>query len=504
MSIEIKVPALPESVADATILAWQKQPGDKVSRDEVLVEVETDKVVLEVPAPVDGVLTTIVAAEGTTVVAQEVLGMLTEGEAAASAPAPAASAGSAPAAASEVLQIVTPVLPESVADATVLDWRKAPGDAVERDEVLVELETDKVVLEVPSPGSGVLSEIKAASGESVLAGALLGTVAAGAVAASSAGDEAGTGGATSPSVRNLIAEHGLDASQIRGTGRDGRIVNADVLRHIEASGATAVSPVASAPVAAVAAAPVTPAAGITESAAVDAGDRSERRVPMSRLRARIAERLLEASQSTAMLTTFNEVNMQPIKELRSTYKDQFEKAHGVRLGFMSVFVKAATEALKRFPDINASIDGEDIVYHGFCDVGIAVSSSRGLVVPVLRDAEHMSLADIEQQIGEYAGKAKDGKLGIDDLTGGTFTITNGGVFGSLMSTPILNPPQSAILGMHSIQDRPVAENGQVVIRPMMYIALSYDHRIVDGQGAVTFLKTIKELVEEPAKILLDI
>jgi 2-oxoglutarate dehydrogenase E2 component (dihydrolipoamide succinyltransferase) len=234
------------------------------------------------------------------------------------------------------------------------------------------------------------------------------------------------------------------------------------------------------------------------------GERQQRRVPMTRLRARIAERLLEASQSTAMLTTFNEVDMQPVKELRAQFKDQFEKTHNVRLGFMSIFVKAATEALKRFPDINASIDGDDIVYHGYCDVGIAVSSDRGLVVPVIRDAEHLSLAGIEGQIGEYATRAKEGKLGIDDLTGGTFTITNGGVFGSLMSTPILNPPQSAILGMHSIQERPVAINGEVVIRPMMYIALSYDHRIVDGQGAVTFLKTIKELVEEPAKILLDI
>ncbi len=509
MSIEIKVPALPESVADATILAWQKQPGDSVRRDEVLVEVETDKVVLEVPAPVDGVLATIVAEEGATVVAQETLGTLTEGNAAAGAFAPAASASPPAANNDELMQIVVPVLPESVADATVLDWRKAPGDLIARDEVLVELETDKVVLEVPSPGAGVLADIQAATGDTVVAGALLGTVTVGAAPTSAGSDSAAGGGATSPSVRNLMAEHGLQASQIQGSGRDGRILKSDVEEHIAGSGAapaTAVPAAAVAPAAA-AAAPATaaPAAvAANESSAVVDGDRTERRVPMTRLRARIAERLLEASQSTAMLTTFNEVNMQPIKDLRSTYKDQFEKAHGVRLGFMSVFVKAATEALKRFPDINASIDGDDIVYHGFCDVGIAVSSSRGLVVPVLRDAEHMSLADIEQQIGDYAGKAKEGKLGIEDLTGGTFTITNGGVFGSLMSTPILNPPQSAILGMHSIQDRPVAENGQVVIRPMMYVALSYDHRIVDGQGAVTFLKTIKELVEEPAKILLDI
>lgn len=412
-------------------------------------------------------------------------------------------------------EIKVPVLPESVADATILAWQKKPGDAVKRDEVLVEVETDKVVLEVPSPTDGVLKSIVADEGATVVAQELLGTIEAGAVAetaaaapAASAGGQAGssaggqTGGATSPSVRNMMAEHGVDRDQVVGTGKGGRIGKEDVQAHIASGGGSATASSAAGVATSSAAAANTPSP--TPGIPPVSGDREERRVPMSRLRARIAERLLHASQSTAMLTTFNEVDMQPMKELRAEYKEQFEKAHGVRLGFMSIFVKAATEALKRYPDINASIDGDDVVYHGFCDIGIAVSSDRGLVVPVLRDTELLSLSQIEAQIGEYAGRAKDGKLGMEDLTGGTFTITNGGVFGSLMSTPILNPPQSAILGMHTIQDRPVARNGEVVIRPMMYVALSYDHRIVDGQGAVGFLKTIKELVEEPAKILLDI
>lgn len=414
-------------------------------------------------------------------------------------------------------EIKVPVLPESVADATILAWQKKPGEAVKRDEVLVEVETDKVVLEVPAPVDGVLATIVADEGAIVTADELLGTVTEGAVAdttvaanapsaapveapAAEAANSA-TGGATSPSVRQMLAENNLQATDVQGTGRDGRITKSDV--QAAAGSGNAASP-APAPASQPAAPAPTPAPAAPAAVAAVDGERPQRRVPMTRLRARIAERLLEASQSTAMLTTFNEVDMQPVKELRAQFKDQFEKTHNVRLGFMSIFVKAATEALKRFPDINASIDGDDIVYHGYCDVGIAVSSDRGLVVPVIRDAEHLSLAGIEGQIGEYATRAKEGKLGIDDLTGGTFTITNGGVFGSLMSTPILNPPQSAILGMHSIQERPVAINGEVVIRPMMYIALSYDHRIVDGQGAVTFLKTIKELVEEPAKILLDI
>ena len=405
-------------------------------------------------------------------------------------------------------EIKVPVLPESVADATILAWQKKPGDAVKRDEVLVEVETDKVVLEVPAPADGVLSSIVADEGATVVAQELLGTMEAGAVAdapaaaaapaAASAG-EGTTGGPASPSARNMMAEHGVDRSQVAGSGKGGRIGKEDVQAHVAGGGG--VAPAAAGVAAGVAA---TASASPATAVGVVSGDREERRVPMSRLRARIAERLLHATQTTAMLTTFNEVDMQPIKDLRAQYKDQFEKAHGVRLGFMSIFVKAASEALKRYPDINASLDGDDVVYHGYCDIGIAVSSERGLVVPILRDTELLSLAEIEGQIGEYANRAKEGKLGMEDLTGGTFTITNGGVFGSLMSTPILNPPQSAILGMHTIQERPVARNGEVVIKPMMYIALSYDHRIVDGQGAVGFLKSIKELVEEPAKILLDI
>jgi len=415
-------------------------------------------------------------------------------------------------------EIKVPVLPESVADATILAWQKKPGDAVKRDEVLVEVETDKVVLEVPAPADGVLSSIAAEEGATVVAQELLGTIEAGAVAdspaaasapaasaatapAASGTATASTGGPASPSARNAMEAHGVDRSQVAGSGKDGRINKQDVQAHVAGGGSTAQTAVSGAAGIAAGTSATAPAA---TAVGVISGDREERRVPMSRLRARIAERLLHATQTTAMLTTFNEVDMQPIKELRAEYKDQFEKAHGVRLGFMSIFVKAATEALKRYPDINASLDGDDVVYHGYCDIGIAVSSDRGLVVPVLRDTELLSLAQIEGQIGEYAGRAKEGKLGIEDLTGGTFTITNGGVFGSLMSTPILNPPQSAILGMHTIQERPVAVNGEVVIKPMMYVALSYDHRIVDGQGAVGFLKTIKELVEEPAKILLDI
>ena len=401
------------------------------------------------------------------------------------------------------IEIKVPVLPESVADATILAWQKKTGDAVKRDEILVEVETDKVVLEVPAPADGVLSGIVAEEGATVVAQELLGTMEEGAVAnntstpdvsatATASTPVAATGGSASPSARNMMEEHGVDRNQVAGSGKGGRISKQDVQSHVAAASSTAPS------------AATANLSGPATALPPLSGDREERRVPMSRLRAKIAERLLHASQSTAMLTTFNEVDMQPMKELRAQYKDAFEKAHGVRLGFMSIFVKAATEALKRYPDINASLDGDDVVYHGYCDIGIAVSSDRGLVVPVLRDTELLSLAQVEAQIGEYAGRAKEGKLAIEDLTGGTFTITNGGVFGSLMSTPILNPPQSAILGMHTIQDRPVARNGEVVIKPMMYVALSYDHRIVDGQGAVGFLKTIKELVEEPAKILLDI
>ena len=428
-------------------------------------------------------------------------------------------------------EIKVPALPESVADATVVAWHKQPGEAVARDEVLVDIETDKVVLEVPAPADGVLESIAEGDGATVVAEQLLGTIAAGAAAetgaattaaADAATDDgaAGAGAAsgapqTSPAVRKLLEENGLSAADVAGSGKNGRITREDVQAHLASASAAAPAPTPT-PAAAPAPAPAaTPAAAATPAPPpmaaptggaipLDDEQRPQKRVPMTRLRARIAERLLHAKNSTAMLTTFNELNMQPVMELRKRYKDQFEKSHDVRLGFMSFFVKAAAEALKRFPEVNASIDGSDIVYHGFCDVGIAVSSNRGLVVPILRNAENMSLAQIEKQIGNYAAQAREGRLSIEDMTGGTFTITNGGVFGSMLSTPILNPPQSAILGMHATKERPVVEDGQIVIRPVMYLALSYDHRIVDGSGAVTFLKTIKELLEDPARMLLDI
>ncbi len=410
-------------------------------------------------------------------------------------------------------EIKVPTLPESIADALIVTWHKKEGDPVSRDEVLVDIETDKVVMEVPAAEDGVLGKIIEPEGTTVSAHQVIGSIeasdgaAAAPVAAASAAaaepaaePENSSAGQTSPSVRKLLDKHGLSASDVKGSGKNGRISKEDVEQHV-AGGSKASAP----------AAPVTniaPAAPAAASAAplpiVADGERVEKRVPMSRLRARIAERLLSATQNTAMLTTFNEVDMSQFIALRSQYKDKFEKSHGVKLGFMSIFLKAATEALKRYPDINASIDGDDVVYHGYCDIGVAVSSDRGLVVPVLRNTEFMSLADVEKTIGHYAEKARDGKLSLEEMTGGTFTVSNGGVFGSLLSTPILNPPQSAILGMHATQDRPVAVNGEVVIRPMMYIALSYDHRIVDGKGAVGFLKTIKELVEDPARIVFDI
>jgi len=508
MSTEIKVPTLPESIADALIVTWRKSEGEAVKRDEVLVEIETDKVVLEVPAEKDGVLGKIIEGEGTTVAAHQVIGTIEAAGASAAAagsasvvtaPAANASTASAPAASGTLVDVKVPTLPESIADALVVKWHKAPGDAIARDEIIVDIETDKVVLEVPAATSGVLSSIIGVIAEGATAAATAPATAA-AAPAEADGD---TGGQTSPSVRKVMAEHGLTADQIVGTGKNGRITKEDVEKAASSTKANA-AVAATAAAGAGASAASGAVAGSSSAEPLPMGDRTERRVPMTRLRKRIAERLLEASQTTAMLTTFNEVNMQGFIDFRTQYKDMFEKTHGVKLGFMSIFLKAATEALKRYPDINASIDGDDIVYHGFCDIGVAVSSERGLVVPVLRNTENMSLADMEKGIAEYAAKARDGKLGMDEMTGGTFTVSNGGVFGSMMSTPILNPPQSAILGMHATQQRPIALNGEVVIRPMMYVALSYDHRIVDGKGAVGFLKTIKEIVEEPARVVFDL
>ena len=399
------------------------------------------------------------------------------------------------------IEIKAPVFPESVADGTVATWHKKPGEAVARDELIVDIETDKVVLEVLAPADGVISKVLKNEGDTVLSQEVLaifeeGAAAAAPVAATKvapASEPSVTADdALSPAVRKMIAEHNLDPAKISATGKGGRLTKEDVDNHLKKPAAPAVVAPAAVPA---------PAA---QAIAMAVGDRVEKRVPMTRLRAKVAERLLEAKQSTAMLTTFNEVNMKPVMELRKQHAEKFEKVHGVRLGFMSFFVKAATEALKRFPAVNASIDGTDIVYHGFYDVGVAVSSDRGLVVPILRNTEQMSLAEVEKTIGDFGKKAKDVKLTIEEMTGGTFTISNGGVFGSLLSTPILNLPQTAILGMHKIQERPMAVNGQVVIQPMMYLALSYDHRMIDGKEAVSFLVAIKELVEDPARLLLEI
>lgn len=410
---EIKAPVFPESVADGTIVAWNFNEGDQVTRDAVLAEIETDKVVLEVVAQADGVLTKIVKNVDDTVLSAEVIGELTEGAVAEAAPA--AQAGSLSEAEADK---GTTIAPESVSAPV-----QAKSEADYKDQA--------------------------------------------------------------PAVRKAANTTGVNPVDVQGSGRGGRVTKEDMANPtLKANSAIK--------------------ADNGQVVATAVGQRAEKRVPMTRLRQRVAERLLAATQETAMLTTFNEVNMKPIMELRSEFKDRFEKRHGVKLGFMSIFVKAATEALKRFPAVNASIDGNDIVYHGYYDVGVAVSSDRGLVVPVLRDTDQMSMADVERSIGEYAGKAREGKLGIEDMTGGTFTITNGGVFGSLMSTPIINPPQTAILGMHATKERPMAVNGEVVILPMMYLALSYDHRLIDGKEAVQFLVTIKELVENPAMLLLDL
>lgn len=502
MSIEIKAPTFPESVADGTVATWYKQPGEACARDEHIVDIETDKVVLEVVAPADGVLKDILKAEGDVVLSDEVLAMFESGAAAASAPAEAPAAAPAAAAATESLEIKTPTFPESVADGTVATWYKQSGEACSRDEHIVDIETDKVVLEVVAPADGVIGAVAKAEGETVLSDEVLATFLVGASgsaaapaaeaasAAETADDEDGVAG---PAARKALAEAGLTAAQVKGTGKGGRITKEDV--DVAAKSKTAAPAPAVTKAAPVAAA--TPALG--------ADGRVEKRVPMTRLRATIAKRLVEAQQTAAMLTTYNEVNMGPVMEIRKKYKDQFMKTHnGTKLGFMSFFVKAATEALKRFPAVNASIDGNDMVYHGYQDIGVAVSTDRGLMVPVLRNTEAMGLADIESTIMDFALRGRDGKLGMEDMQGGTFTITNGGTFGSLMSTPIINPPQTAILGMHKIQERPMAVNGQVVIQPMMYLALSYDHRMIDGKEAVQFLVTIKELLEDPARLLLEI
>ncbi|QWE25583.1 2-oxoglutarate dehydrogenase complex dihydrolipoyllysine-residue succinyltransferase [Polynucleobacter sp. AP-Elch-400A-B2] len=400
-----------------------------------------------------------------------------------------------------IFEVKVPQLSESVAEATLLQWKKKVGDAVGQDEILIEIETDKVVLEVPSPSAGVVTEILIADGGTVIAEQLIAKIDSTAVAAAAPAAAApapaaapaaapakaapaakSTGAAAAPSAAKILAENNMTAGQVAGSGRDGRVTKGDALNAVAGGSSSAVLP----------------------SAPILSGNRPEERVPMSRLRARIAERLLESQANNAILTTFNEVNMAPVIAMRNKYKDQFEKVHGVKLGFMSFFVKAATHALKKFPLLNASVDGNDIVYHGYFDIGIAVSSPRGLVVPILRDVDQMNLADIEKKIAEFGAKARDGKLSLEDLTGGTFSISNGGVFGSMLSTPIINPPQSAILGIHATKERAVVENGQIVIRPINYLALSYDHRIIDGREAVLGLVAMKDALEDPSRLLLDL
>jgi 2-oxoglutarate dehydrogenase E2 component (dihydrolipoamide succinyltransferase) len=396
-----------------------------------------------------------------------------------------------------IFEVKVPQLSESVAEATLLQWKKKVGDAVAQDEILIEIETDKVVLEVPSPSAGVITQIVIADGGTVIAEQLIAKIDSTAVAAApavSAAPAAATapakaapaaklsGAPAAPSATKILAENNLSASQIAGSGRDGRVTKGDALNAVAGGAKAAALP----------------------SSPIPMGNRPEERVPMSRLRARIAERLLESQANNAILTTFNEVNMAPVIAMRNKYKDQFEKVHGVKLGFMSFFVKAATHALKKFPLLNASVDGNDIVYHGYFDIGIAVSSPRGLVVPILRDVDQMNLADIEKKIAEFGLKAREGKLSLEDLTGGTFSISNGGVFGSMLSTPIINPPQSAILGIHATKERAVVENGQIVIRPINYLALSYDHRIIDGREAVLGLVAMKDALEDPSRLLLDL
>ncbi len=407
-----------------------------------------------------------------------------------------------------IIEVQVPQLSESVAEGTLASWKKKVGEAVGRDEILIDIETDKVVLEVPSPGAGVLVEIVKGDGETVVSGELIARIdteakagaaapaaaaapKAAAPAAAPASAAAAPAGTASPSARKILDEKGIAAADVAGTGRGGRVTKEDA--------------VAAAPKAGPVAAPAAAKAALPAPAVeVALGDRTEQRVPMSRLRARIAERLLESQSSNAILTTFNEVNMAPIMALRKQYGEKFEKTHGVRLGFMGFFVKAACAALQKFPILNASVDGNDIVYHGFIDIGIAVGSPRGLVVPIIRNADQMSIAEIEKKIAEFGAKAKDGKLSIEDLTGGTFSISNGGIFGSMMSTPIINPPQSAILGIHATKDRAVVENGQVVVRPINYLAMSYDHRIIDGREAVLGLVTMKEALEDPSRLLLGV
>ena len=497
---DIVVPTLGESVTEATVGKWLKAAGETVAKDDVLVELETDKVAVEVSAEAAGTLSEIVANEGDTVEIGALLGRLGGANgASAAAPAAAAPAASAPAAAPSsggaMVDVTVPSMGESVAEGTIASFTKQVGEAVSKDETIAEIETDKVALEVPATADGVIAEWLVAEGDGVTPGSVIARITAGAGAASApaastaaapaaASAPAATGDRpVAPSVRRISAEAGVDPASIPGTGRDGRATKADAMAYVNTPKATAAPAQAKAP--------------------RDLGPREER-VRMTRLRQTIARRLKEAQDTAAMLTTFNDVDMSAVMTLRKTYKDAFFEKHGVMLGFMGFFTKAVVSALKEIPAVNAEIDGTDIIYKNHYDIGMAVGTDRGLVVPVLRDCDELSLAGIEAELGNVAKKARDGTLSIADMQGGTFTITNGGVYGSLMSTPILNPPQSGVLGMHRIEQRPVAVDGQVVIRPMMYLALSYDHRIVDGKEAVTFLVRVKEALEDPERLLLDV
>lgn len=491
MATEIRVPTLGESVTEATIGRWMKKEGEAVKIDEPVVELETDKVSVEVPAPAAGILANISAAEGDTVEVNALLGAIDAAGAAASAAPVAAPATSATASGGEEIEVRVPAAGESVTEADIGEWLKKEGDAVALDEPIVSLETDKAAMDVSAPAAGVLKKVVGSQGDTVEVGALLAVIAVGASAAKTNGaapvaTSAPTSAAPasndlSPAPRRVVAERGLDPSAITGTGKDGRITKADAMA------ATQNAPTQSR-------APAPPK---------DLGPREER-VKMSRLRQTIARRLKEAQDTAAMLTTFNDVDMTAVMDLRKQYKELFDKKHGIKLGFMSFFVKAAVHALKEVPDVNAEIDGTDVIYKNHYDIGVAVGSDKGLVVPVVRDADQKSMADIELEIAELGRRARAGKLTIEEMQGGTFTISNGGIYGSLLSTPILNQPQSGILGMHRIEERPIARNGEVIIRPMMYLALSYDHRIVDGKGAVTFLVRMKENLEDPQRLLLDL
>lgn len=524
MATEIKVPDMGESVTEGTVARWFKKVGEAIAADEPLVEIETDKVTVEVPAPSSGVLTDIKADEGVDVEVGSVIGTIDESASAApsaekkpdapkaeAAPAPAESGGA------DAIDITVPDLGESVTEGTVGRWLKKVGESFEADEALVEIETDKVTAELPAPSAGTLVEIISDEGVDVEVGAVVGRITAGTGAPAQPSDSAPapeaeapaeTDGAANselplaPAVRKLVEENDLNPADITATGRDGRITKGDVLRHLEDGGAT--KP-ATAPKAAPAPASSAPAFTSADELPDRPEDpRGEERVRMTKLRQTVATRLKEAQNTAAMLTTFNEIDMQAVMDLRARYKDDFEKKHGVKLGFMSIFVKAAINALQEIPAVNAEIYGDQIIYKDYYDIGIAVGGAQGLVVPVMRDADQKDFAEIESGISDFGQRARDGKLSMAELTGGTFTITNGGIFGSMLSTPILNPPQSGILGMHNIVKRPVVVDDEIVIRPMMYVALSYDHRIVDGREAVTFLVRIKQAIEDPERLLIGV